>query len=207
MHAGRGSLILGGLLFMQALAAQQDSLPPAAADTVIITGGVPEPAGRSNAVLPDTLDWRARHSPHKASILSAVLPGTGQLYNRKYWKAPIVWVGMGTCIYFIQDNKREYRRYKDAYLAMIDGDPATEDEFGGAYTPQQLLDVTDQYRRWLDLSYISLGLVYMLNVIDASVDAHFVRFDVSPDLALEVGPSLPIAAQGGAGLSFAFALR
>ena len=155
----------------------------------------------------DTLDWRHRHSPPKATILSAVLPGAGQIYNRKYWKAPIVWAGLGTCIYFIQDNNSQYQRYKDAYLAVVDGDPDTIDEFGGRYSPQQLLDVTDTYRRWRDLSYIFLGLSYMLNVIDANVDAHFVRFDVGPDLSLSMGPSLYVAAHGGAGLSIGLALR
>ncbi len=155
----------------------------------------------------DTLDWRQRHSPTKATILSAVIPGAGQIYNRKYWKAPIAWAGLGTCIYFIQDNNREYQRYKDAYLAIVDGDPNTQDEFNGQYSADQVLNVTDTYRRWRDLSYISLGLVYMLNVIDANVDAHFVRFDISRDLSLGVGPSIPLAAQGGAGFSLAITLR
>ncbi|MFN3874838.1 MAG: DUF5683 domain-containing protein, partial [Flavobacteriales bacterium] len=96
----------------------------------------------------DTLSWRHRHSPRKATILSAVAPGAGQVYNRKYWKAPIVWAGMGTCVHFIQENSREYRRYKDAYIAIVDGDPATNDEFNGQYSASQLLKATDTYRRW-----------------------------------------------------------
>ena len=157
--------------------------------------------------LVDTLSWQYRHSPVKASILSAVVPGAGQIYNRKYWKAPIVWGGLGLSIYFIQDNNREYQRYKDAYLAMIDNDPNTTDEFGGIYSPDQLLDVSDTYRKWRDLSYIALGMVYILNIVDASVDAHFVRFDVSPDLGMSVGPSLSLAAQGNAGLSLSIAVK
>lgn len=155
----------------------------------------------------DSLDWRSRHSPTKAAILSAVVPGAGQIYNRKYWKAPIVWGGLGTCVYFIQENTREYNRYKDAYLAIVDGDPNTTDEFNGQYSQQQLLNVVDTYQRWRDLSYIALGLVYMLNVMDASVDANFVKFDVSPDLSLTMGPSLPITAQGAVGLKLQLALR
>jgi hypothetical protein len=155
----------------------------------------------------DTLDWRYHHSPGKASLLSAVLPGAGQLYNRKYWKAPIVWGGLGVCIYFIQENGGEYRRYKDAYLALVDGDPGTQDEFNGVYSAQQLLNVSDTYRRWLEISYICLGAVYVLNIVDAGVDAHFVRFDVSPDLSLQMGPSIPLAAQGTPGLSISLAIR
>lgn len=168
----------------------------------------PDTAVKAEHVLPkDSVDWRQRHSPRRASLLSAVLPGAGQIYNRKYWKAPIVWAGIGVSCAFIVNNTKEYRRYKDAYIAMVDNDPNTVDEFNGQYTSQAVLNVTDTYRRWRDLSYIAVGAVYMLNLIDASVDAHFVRFDVSPDLSLNLGPSLPMAAQGAAGLSFALALR
>lgn len=170
---------------------------------VIITGGVPEPATMPT----DTLDWRQRHKPRRAMLYSAVLPGGGQIYNRKYWKAPIVWAGLGTCIFFIQDNGREYRRYRDAYIALTDDDPDTVDEFGGIYSPSALRDASDTYRRWRELSYIALSAVYILNIIDASVDAHFVRFDVNPDLGMAMGPSLPLAAQGAMGVSVAFTLR
>lgn len=190
------------------LHAQTDSLPPSAiADTNIIVSGVPEPMIVEGLSARDTLDWRQRHSPRKASILSAVLPGAGQIYNRKYWKAPIVWGGLAASVYFIRENNSQFQRYKAAYIALVDGDPNTVDEFEGRYSASQLLDVTDTYRRWRDMSYIAFGLVYMLNVIDASVDAHFVRFDVSTDLSLRVGPSLPLAAQGATGLTFTLALR
>ena len=155
----------------------------------------------------DTLDWRHHHSAKKASILSAVAPGAGQIYNRKYWKAPVVWAGLGVSVYFITENTREYRRYKDAYIALTDNDPTTIDEFEGQFSPTQVLNVTDTYRRWRDLSYIAIGAVYILNIVDASVDAHFVRFDVGRDLSLDIGPSLPLAAQQGIGLKLALAVR
>ena len=193
---------------LQMLHAQSDSLPPGAiADTLIITGGIPEPVIVKSLSARDTLDWRQRHSPRKASIFSAVLPGAGQIYNRKYWKAPIVWGGLAASVYFIRENGGQFRRYKAAYIALVDGDPGTVDEFEGQFRPDQVLEVTNTYRRWRDLSYIAFGLVYMLNVIDASVDAHFVRFDVSSDLSLRMGPSLPLAAQGAAGLSFSLAIQ
>ncbi|MBK9175948.1 MAG: hypothetical protein IPM46_06325 [Flavobacteriales bacterium] len=155
----------------------------------------------------DSLDWRYRHSPRKASILSAVLPGAGQVYNRKYWKVPIVLGGLGASVYFIRDNNQNYQRYKDAYIALVDGDPNTIDEFEGRFSSQNVLNVADTYRRWRDLSYIACGLVYVLNIVDASVDAHFVRFDVSPELSLELSPSLSTAAMGAPGLSLSLALR
>lgn len=201
--AVRRLLLLPFLLFVGVTAAQSDSTGNAA-DTVVITGGVPEPMRASAR---DTLDWRQRHSPHKATLLSAIVPGTGQLYNRKYWKAPIAWAGLGTCVYFIRENTREYRRYKDAYIALVDNDASTIDEFNGEFSAAQVLDVTDTYRRWRDLSYIAFGLVYMLNVVDATVDAHFVRFDVSRDLSLQAAPSLYTASMGAPGISLALTFR
>lgn len=213
------------LLFGLSLAtahAQEEPLPPPASDTVqmpdsaapvgvgtvaLTADGVTGPAASGDVSVTDTLDWRQRHSPRKATLLSAVLPGAGQMYNRKYWKAPIVWAGLGTCVWFIQDNNREYQRYRTAYKALIDDDPTTVDEFEGQFSSDQVFDVMDTYRRWRDLSYVALGLVYMLNVVDASVDAHFVRFDVSPDLSLNMGPSLGTMAQGAPGLTLTLALR
>ncbi len=145
-------------------------------------------------------DRRADHSPGKAALLSALVPGAGQIYNRKYWKAPVAWLGLGVSYYFIQENTREYKRYKNAYLAVIDNDPATVDEFDGRYTSTGLLNATEQYRRWLEWSYVALGAVYILNIMDATVDAYFVRFDVGPDLSFTLSPSLPLAARGALGL-------
>ncbi|MBL7963448.1 MAG: hypothetical protein JNM31_06350 [Flavobacteriales bacterium] len=149
----------------------------------------------------DTLDWRYRHSPKRAAIYSALLPGAGQVYNRKYWKVPIVWGGLGLSYYFIRENSSQYQRYRDAYIAVSDNDPNTTDEFNGQYSASSLFETAETYRRWRDLSYIAIGLVYALNVMDATVDAHFVRFDVGSDLSLKLGPSLPLASRGTLGLS------
>jgi len=129
------------------------------------------------------------------------------MYNRKYWKAPIVWGGLGLSYWFIQRNTKEYRRYKDAYIAVVDNDPTTIDEFNGEVSASQLLDVTDTYRKWRDISFIAVGAVYILNIVDATVDAYFVRFDVGRDLSFGVGPSLEMAAQGAAGINLNLALR
>lgn len=144
------------------------------------------------------LDWRARHQPSRAAIYSAILPGAGQVYNRKYWKVPIVLGGLAVSYYFIQDNNRQYQRYKSAYLDVVNG---RTDEFNGQYSGDQLRSVADTYGRWRDYSYVAIGLVYALNILDASVDAYFVRFDVSEDLTVRAGPSLNMAAQGAAGIS------
>lgn len=152
-------------------------------------------------------DWRRHHSPRRATLYSAILPGAGQVYNRKFWKVPIVLGGLGASYWFIRENNQQYQRYKDAYIALVDGDPSTVDEFEGRFSAQSVLNVADTYRRWRDLSYIALGAVYVLNIVDASVDAHFVRFDVSPDLGLALAPAWSCAAQGAPGISLALTLR
>ena len=149
------------------------------------------------------LGWRARHQPTRAAIYSAILPGAGQIYNRKYWKVPIVLGGLAASYWFIQDNNRQYQRYKTAYLDVVNG---RADEFEGKYSGDQLRSVADTYGRWRDYSYVAIGLVYVLNIVDASVDAYFVRFDVSEDLTVQVGPSLNMAAQGAAGISLSVRL-
>ena len=146
-------------------------------------------------------DWRARHSPTKATIFSAVLPGAGQVYNRKYWKVPIVLGGLGVAYYFVDRNTTQYTRYKDAYLAITDSDPNTVDEFNGAFSASAVFDVANTYRKWRDLSWICTGAVYLLNVIDATVDAHFVRFDVSEDLGMAISPGFELAAHNAVGLT------
>ena len=167
----------------------------AQSDTVLAT----DPPADTTVVL----DWRERHQPARATIYSAILPGAGQVYNRKYWKVPIVLGGLGVSYWFIQDNNKEYQRYKAAYLDVVNG---RTDEFNGQYSGDQLRNVADTYHRWRDLSYVAFGLVYALNIIDASVDAYFVRFDVSDDLSLRAGPSLDMAAQGALGFTLSVKL-
>ena len=129
------------------------------------------------------------HSPTKAAIYSAVLPGLGQGYNKKYWKIPIVYAGFGVIIYFIVSNTREYKQYKEAYNYVAAGDSGyIDNEYVGKYDQQQLLDGKNYYRRNMELSYIIGGLWYLLNVIDASVDAHFFDYDISDDLTIRVDP-------------------
>lgn len=179
---------------------------------LLLAGGTPvgvagQATGMGGIAQADTsapMNWRARHRPGRAAVYSAILPGAGQVYNRKYWKAPIVLGGLATCYWFIQDNNKEFQRYKTAYLDVVNG---RADEFEGRYTAAQLRSVADTYQRWRDLSYVAAGLVYGLNIIDATVDGYFVRFDVGEDLTLRAGPSIGLMAQGAAGFSFSVQLH
>lgn len=140
--------------------------------------------------------------PKRATLMAAVLPGSGQIYNKKYWKAPIVWGGIGLCVYFIQDNTKNFNTFSKAYIAEVDGDPNTVNttEYNGA----QLDQLQETYRRWRDLSYVSLAAVYLLQMLDANVDAHLFYFDVNEDLSMQVTPWLNPNFERSAGLSLNF---
>lgn len=133
------------------------------------------------------------HSAHKASIYSMLLPGLGQAYNRKYWKIPIVYAGFGVVYYFVSFNNSEYQEWREAYnhsLENTDGSepPINEYEEKYGYDPDILKDQKDFYRRNRDLSYILGGVWYILNIVDATVDAHLFSWEVDDDLSLRVDP-------------------
>jgi hypothetical protein len=138
----------------------------------------------------DSIKVKKPHSPTLASILSAVAPGAGQIYNRKYWKLPIIYGGMGGLIYAGVWNHDKHVVYKDAYLIRIDDDPNTIDQFENEFSEANLKDLQSTFKRNRDLSFIFLGVVYALNIIDATVDAHLFDFDVSEDLSLQVAPQV-----------------
>lgn len=139
------------------------------------------------------------HDPRKATILSAVLPGAGQIYNGKWWKAPIVYGGLAVSVYAIIENSARYNTYKEAIVLRTDDDPNTVDDFdpdspntpiNERYTVDNLKTLLDYYQRNRDLSYVAVVAVYLLQIIDANVDGHLYNFDVSDDLSMRLEPSL-----------------
>jgi hypothetical protein len=125
----------------------------------------------------------------------------GQAYNKKYWKVPLIYAGAGALLYAINYNAAQYDTYKDAYSLRIDGDTSTVDQFdiqvandGPKYTEESLLNLKDYYRRNRDISYIFMGVLYMLNIVDAAVDAHFYSYEISDDLSLKVRPAIMMSA-------------
>jgi hypothetical protein len=128
------------------------------------------------------------HSPVKATLLSMALPGAGQFYNRKYWKIPVIYGAFAGLGYLVKFNDDRFQTYRKAYILRIDGKPETVDDFVDRYSDADLKTLRDFYRRNRDLSYIFAGLVYVLNIVDASVDAHLYYFDVSDDLSLRLDP-------------------
>lgn len=138
-------------------------------------------------------DTSLHHSPTLASLLSTVVPGAGQVYNKKYWKLPIIYGIGGYLTYAALHNSKEYNRFKTAYLYATDDDPTTTDEFNGDIPDEQLQYYKDTYRHQRDLNIIGIMAIYIMNIVDASVDAHFFNYDISDDLSLQITPySAPI---------------
>ena len=132
----------------------------------------------------------------KATTLSMICPGAGQIYNKSYWKAPIVVGGIASMIYVIDWNNRGFQRFKNAYALLNDfqqnpdkyPDGQSKDEFGGRYSASFLKNLRDSYRRNRDLSIMLTVAVYAFQAIDAHVDAHLKDFDVSDNLTVNVHP-------------------
>jgi hypothetical protein len=127
------------------------------------------------------------HSPTKAILYSAVIPGLGQAYNKKYWKIPVIYAGIGVLIYSIDFNQKNYSTFKDAFIKRTDGDSTTTDDYP-RYTDDNLKTLFQYYRRNRDLSYILISTLYVLNILDAYVDAELFYFDVSDKLSLRSTP-------------------
>lgn len=152
----------------------------------------------------------------KATTLSTICPGAGQIYNKSYWRVPIVIGGMASTIYTIDWNNRGYKRFKTAYALRVDYDKNPDkypggaaDEFRGAYSATFLKNLKDSYRRNRDLCILLTAGVYMLQIIDAHVDAHLQDYDISDDLTMNLEPYFdysPIDSQPlfGVGLSLKF---
>jgi len=139
---------------------------------------------------PFKINVKKIHSPKKAALLSAVFPGAGQIYNKKYWKLPIIYAGTAGLIYSLQFNQSRYVKYRDAYKYRIDNDVTTVDGYVGIYSDDNLNTLQKYYHRYRDLTIIGFAALYALNIIDASVDAHLFTFNVSDDLSLNVQPTL-----------------
>lgn len=143
-------------------------------------------------------------NPTKAVIYSAIFPGLGQIYNRKYWKLPLVYGAFMGCAYAISWNNRNYSDYSQAYMDIMSEDPETNNSWinflPANADPEQYIEDTnfkeslksrkDYFRRYRDLSIIITVGVYFITMIDAYVDAQLFDFDISPDLSLRVEPTM-----------------
>jgi hypothetical protein len=157
-------------------------------------------------------DWSTwKPNPQRALWLALVLPGAGQIYNRKFWKLPIIYGGFLGCIYALTWNNMMYKDYSQAYLDIMDDDPGTASynkflHLGNTVTKDNeerykeiFRSRKDKYRRWRDMSFFVMLGVYAISVIDAYVDAELSVFDISNDLSLTIEPAV-IPNHGGGSL-------
>ena len=136
----------------------------------------------------------AKKRANRAALYSTILPGAGQFYNKKYWKIPILYAGFVVLGYAIEFNNSNYKTFKHAYKLRTDPDSTTIDDYVNIYPDADALLVRkDYYRRTRDLLWIITAGVYVLNIIDAYVDAHLADFDISDDLSMRAQPGMQFA--------------
>ena len=145
------------------------------------------------------------HSPKKALILAATLPGSGQAYNRKYWKIPIAYAGYAGAAWFFVTNQSGYKNSKRDYIYETDKIDSTVNNSGKS--AQVLLAEVDSYRRMRDISVLALLAWHGLAIIDANVDAHFFNWDISEDLSMRLKPMALWAGASKPGLGMSIVLN
>jgi hypothetical protein len=165
---------------------------------------------------------KVRDSPHKATIYAAVLPGLGQIYNKKYWKVPILYAGIGCVIYAIQFNSTYYEKYRSAYRDFLIMDPANTSYEEFVPVGLTIEDVEDTYSDWFesaleskrtyykryrDISYFSMFALYLVQIIDATVDSHLKNFEVSDDLSFNIDPVILPSSELSVGGTVGFQMR
>jgi hypothetical protein len=128
------------------------------------------------------------HSPKKAAIFSTIMPGLGQAYNKKYWKIPVVYAGLGGSAYFFYANNSDYKVFRNELQARFLGETDNLNPRLVNYSEQNLVSLKNYYQRNRELSILVAVVVYALNILDASVDAHLFSFDVSDDLGFSLQP-------------------
>ncbi len=144
---------------------------------------------------PSVISVLFKGKPGRAFAYSLILPGAGQVYNRSYWKVPIIYAGLGLMVYFIDFNSKQYKRFDNAYHLRVDtenNEPRLEptDEFKDILSLQGINSYRQYYDKNLQLSYIGIGIIYLLNGIEAFVDRHLQEFDVSKNLSFQYTPNL-----------------
>lgn len=188
----------------------KDSLSKDINDSINKISIASDSINKKNLTITDTIkhkkakrDWNTwRPNPKRAMWLAIVIPGAGQIYNRKYWKLPIVYGGFVGCIYAMRWNDQMYKDYSQAYMDLMDNDPNTQSynqflHLGSTITEENkeryqnlFKKRKDYYRKYRDLSIFCLVGVYALSVIDAYVDASLSEFDISKDLSLRIDPTI-----------------
>lgn len=190
-----------------------DSLPPPDSSASL----KPAPGSETPASSPDSTIARIKlppmdslrriHSPRRAGLYSAVLPGLGQIYNHQYIKVPLMWAGVGVAAGIFLFDFNKYITYRDAYRLRLNGH-LTHDPKVDIYSVDDLKYLRDGYRQYVDYSVLGFAAVYLYNILDAIVFAHLYHFDISNDLSgLKFGPVFNPSGPNAVGLGFTYTFR
>lgn len=175
--------LLAGLMIVFCLysQAQKTSSTQTRPDSVIVTSPT------------DTVELKSyaqRYDPRKAILFAAILPGMGQVYNKKYWKLPLVYGGFIGFGYGVNFYQRGYREFKGALFDLLESGESEIIVRGESWGEQQLRTAVDRYRRERDFFIILTAGMYLLQMVDAHVDAHLKEFDLNPNLHVKIQPSM-----------------
>lgn len=177
-------------------------------DTVILQSAAADTSGKSLLAL-DTAIRKKKFNPKVATLRSAILPGWGQWYNKKYWKIPIVYGALGITAGVFFYNLKTYRQLRQAVIYRLDSDTSNDrlinPEFVNLST-ESIRMYRNAFRQNIDYSVLVFFVFWGLNVVDATVDAHLKAFDVSPDITMKIRPSFNYPT-GSAGVSLVFSLK
>ncbi|TDS13377.1 hypothetical protein DFQ03_2664 [Maribacter caenipelagi] len=174
---------------------EQDSIPKSEIDSVQAD------LDKKGVVIKDSVSFKKAKkefnplAPSKAAFYSAILPGMGQIYNKRYWKAPIVWGAIGGSVYMYTWNNDQYQRFRTAFIRRQAG--FTDDEFNGEGTlplfdVERLESQQERFQNDRDLWLVAAIALYALNIVDANVDAHLKQFNIDDDLSIDFEPYLDL---------------
>lgn len=188
----------GNRVIMDSLKRQANTTT-AGKDTVVVY------ASREDSIV---ANYKPLHSPRKAAFYSAVLPGLGQIYNRQYWKVPVVYAALGVSAGFFIGNIDLYHEYRDAYRMRVANrdNPDFKDPYA-RYQDGDLTYLRDAYRQYVDYSVLVFAAAYALNIVDATVFAHLRQFDISNDLSFRITPKMIDRRTFGLGLTLTLGPR
>ncbi|UXX78537.1 DUF5683 domain-containing protein [Reichenbachiella carrageenanivorans] len=161
---------------LSSVMAQDETIIRANTDTTVVIsdfGGI------------ETFQSKSTLDPDKAALYSAVFPGLGQMYNKQYWKLPIVYGGAMVIGHFIKYNNDFYNAFRNAYIAETDGDESTTNPFEGQFSEEALQLNAERFKRNRDFMVIMGVVYYLVQIVDAHVSAHLIEFNINDDLALQ----------------------
>ncbi len=177
-------------------------------DTLIIKANNRADTSGKNLLALDTAISK-KHNPKVATFRSAVLPGWGQAYNKKYWKIPIIYGALGTTTGIFFFNLKTYKLLRKAVIYRLDQDTSNDTLIDPQFknlSTESIRGYRNEYRQNVDYSVLFFLLFWGLNVVDATVDGHLKAFDVSPDITMKIRPSLN-SVNNGPGISLVFSFK